>query len=261
MALRPRSWYERRLCDRAQAFWTGASARPDAFSLGRLKDLRKSAKTTRAALDLFLQRTEALALSSRASLAALPLPAGTDWRWRPTPFNTPIIPAGIAAVESPHLLGHDTTLWHDCPRRAVILRQVPNLEATDLSPLGLRLEAFGFSGSFLSLSFAMPDEVLAGLDNSHIIRVETQMSSERPMKVYLRLNIGHGPNIEEELRELPALTSDRPSQQVTEFDLAYIEMNTERLERVWLDLIFEAPAMNQVDLRDIYLSRHLRADM
>jgi len=49
------------------------------------------------------------------------------------------------------------------------------------------------------------------------------------------------------------------SRQVTEFDLAYIPMNEKRLEKIWLDLIFEAPRMNAVEIRELFFSRHLRA--
>ena len=38
-------------------------------------------------------------------------------------------------------------------------------------------------------------------------------------------------------------------------------MNEKRLEKLWLDLIFEAPQMNAVRIRDLFLSRHLRADV
>ena len=59
---------------------------------------------------------------------------------------------------------------------------------------------------------------------------------------------------------MPGLVPGEPGQRVIEFDLAYTEINEKRLEKIWLDLILEAPRMSAVDIRELYLSRHLRAE-
>jgi len=46
-----------------------------------------------------------------------------------------------------------------------------------------------------------------------------------------------------------------------EFDLAYSNINEKRVERAWVDLIFEGPQMNQVVLRDLTFSRRPRAQL
>ena len=46
-----------------------------------------------------------------------------------------------------------------------------------------------------------------------------------------------------------------------EYDLAYSNLNEKRIENIWLDLIFEAPDMNQVVLRDLTFARHRRANL
>ena len=48
---------------------------------------------------------------------------------------------------------------------------------------------------------------------------------------------------------------------VVEFDLAYSKLNEKRVEKAWVDLIFEQPSMNQVILRDVTFSRRPRADL
>ncbi len=69
---------------------------------------------------------------------------------------------------------------------------------------------------------------------------------EKPLEIFARLNIKHGPNTEQIVRELP-LSKDNI---VVEFDLAYTKLNENRVENIWLDLIFEGgPEMNQVILR------------
>ena len=159
-------------------------------------------------------------------------------------------------------LGDEAAVWHDCPARALILRQIPNRSSADLAPFGLQLETLGFAGSYLSVSIDLPDTALQGLTRSHIIRLDITMTVERPMSIYGRLNIGHGPNTDELLRHLGDLRPGPVAATTTvEFDLHYVEMNEKRLEKLWLDLIFESPQMNSVRIRDVFLSRHLRADM
>jgi hypothetical protein len=59
------------------------------------------------------------------------------------------------------------------------------------------------------------------------------------------------------VRELPL----NEEEVMVEFDLAYSKMNEKRVERLWVDLIFEGPEMNQVILRDVTFSRRPRAEL
>ena len=59
------------------------------------------------------------------------------------------------------------------------------------------------------------------------------------------------------MRELPL----NEEEVMVEFDLAYSKLNEKRVERLWVDLIFEGPEMNQVILRDVTFSRRPRADL
>ena len=83
------------------------------------------------------------------------------------------------------------------------------------------------------------------------------VETERPLEIFARLNVRHGPNTEQIVREL-TLGGDSV---VVEFDLAYSNLNEKRVERAWVDLIFEQPSMNQVILRDVNFSRRPRADL
>ena len=76
------------------------------------------------------------------------------------------------------------------------------------------------------------------------------------LELFARLNIKHGPNTEQIVRELP-LHSDEI---MVEFDLAYSNINEKRIERAWIDLIFENPQMSQTVLRDLTFSRRPRAE-
>ncbi|RDW12294.1 DUF6478 family protein [Paracoccus thiocyanatus] len=260
MAIRPRTWLERKTRERALRQWTALAQQVETLGPGRLRRLREEALDLRGSLERFLVGADRRAIRSRAALDALHLPGGTDWRWRPGFMAGQISPPGIARPENGGRLGDDAAIWHDCPQRALILGQVATRGATDLSPFAIRLEVFGFSGSFLSMSVDLPPSALEGLTRNHVLRLETGILAERAIRVYARLNIGHGPNIDEVTEQLPGFEAGHYSRQVTEFDLAYTQMNDRRLEKVWLDLIFEAPWMNAVEIRELFFSRHLRAE-
>jgi Family of unknown function (DUF6478) len=59
------------------------------------------------------------------------------------------------------------------------------------------------------------------------------------------------------VRELPRASDEA----AVEFDLAYAKFNEKRVERAWIDLIFDRPAMNRIELRDVAFSRRIRAEM
>ncbi|SMO79439.1 DUF6478 family protein [Paracoccus laeviglucosivorans] len=260
MAVRPRKWLERKTRERAQRQWADMAESVEFMGWNRIRGLTDEALALRASLNRFLMRGDSKAAVSRMALDGLHLPGGTDWRWRPGFMAGKVSPRGICAPEPGTRLGDRAAVWHDCSEHALILEQVNNPRATDLSPYGMRLEVFGFTGSFLSISIDLPTEALEGLTRSHIIRLEASLVVERPINVYARLNVGHGPNTEELLQQLRDMDAGLQSQQVVEFDLAYTEMNEKRLEKIWLDLIFEAPQMSAVELRELFLSRNLRAD-
>ena len=89
----------------------------------------------------------------------------------------------------------------------------------------------------------------------HLLGMNTIVEMEKPLEIFARLNVRHGPNTEQIVRELPLNEEDV----TVEFDLAYSKLNEKRVERAWIDLIFEGPEMNQVTLRDVTFSRRPRA--
>jgi hypothetical protein len=163
----------------------------------------------------------------------------------------------MAAVESKTTLGDEVTLFHDCKISELTLRQVRNTREQDLAPYGLRMDVFRFDGSFLSLVIDAPADACEGLQRRHIVRVNAIVEIEKQIEVFARLNIKHGPNTEQLVLELPIGEDDV----MVEFDLGYSEINEKRIERVWLDLIFESPEMNQVTIRDLAFCRYPRAEI
>ena len=136
----------------------------------------------------------------------------------------------------------------------------PNIRNTreeDIAPYGLRMDVFRFDGSFLSLVVDLPGEAADGLRRTHLMRMSCIVEMEKPLEIFARLNIKHGPNVEQVVRELPL----HEKEVMVEFDLAYTKLNEKRVEKLWLDLIFEGPEMNQVTLRDLTFSRRPRAEL
>ena len=89
------------------------------------------------------------------------------------------------------------------------------------------------------------------------MRVNLIIEVEKSIEIFARLNIKHGPNTEQLMLELPL----GESEVMVEFDLGYSDINEKRVERMWLDLIFESPEMNQVTIRDLTFCRYPRAEI
>lgn len=237
--------------------WRRAERRAAELDLGRLRGLRVQAQRLRAALDRFLDRAnDRLALPTVGS-NAIRKPPFTDWAWRPDVWRRPMSPAGLSEVPSQTAIGSELKIFHDCPVAELTVRQLRNMRESDLAPYGLSLEVFRFRGSFLSLVLELPRSAVEGLRRRHLLRLAAVVETERPVEIFARLNIRHGPNTEQIVRELPL----GQAEVFVEFDLAYTEMNERRVEQLWLDLIFEGAEMNQIILRDLALTRRPRAEL
>jgi hypothetical protein len=255
MVANAQKWIGRRLRSDGLRRWTRWARAASDTDLPELRERRIEARRLKARLDSFLHVADARLALPLIGNTAFPRPAGADWAWRPDPWRGPLPVQGVAAVESKTALGRGATLYHDCPRSEMTMRQVRNTRESDLAAHGLQLDVFGFSGSYLSLAVDLPEPAAQGLTRQHLIRVESIVETEEPLEIFARLNVKHGPNTEQVVRELPLATGGVQ----VEFDLAYTRLNEKRVEKVWLDLIFEGPRMNQVTLRDLTFSRRKRA--
>jgi hypothetical protein len=237
--------------------WRRIAARADTLGLDQLRRLRGRAQDLRRTADRLLFVTDGPLAQPRGDAGAIPKPLHADWAWRPTLWCGPISPPGRAAVESRTTFGDEVTVFHDCDISELTIRQLRNTREDDLAPFGLRMDVFRFDGSFLSLVIELPANAMEGLGRRHLLRVNAVVETEKPLRIFARLNIRHGPNTEQMVRELPLADSDL----AVDFDLAYTKLNEKRVERAWLDLIFEGPEMNQVMLRDMNFSRRPRAEV
>ena len=236
--------------------WNQAADLAASTDLAALRSLRGQARALRRNLDRVIHQAEfRLALPVIGS-NAIRKQMGTDWAWRPDLWKGTIPVPGMSSVAGKAPVCDGATIFHDCRRSELTVRQVRNSRASDIAPFGIRMDVFRFDGSFLSLVLDLPEDASRGLKLKHMIRLDVIVEMEKPLEIFARLNIKHGPNVEQVVRELP-LTDESVS---VEFDLAYSKFNEKRVERMWVDLIFEGPEMNQIILRDVTFSRRPRAE-
>ena len=236
--------------------WRKAAGLVDAMDAGELKALRNRARALSRHVDKVLHVSEGRLTLPLAGQAAIRRPMHSDWAWRPELWCGPIKPAGLATVANKTPIGREAKVFHDCALSELSVRQVRNARARDIAPYGLRMDVFRFDGSFLSLVIDLPSEGLEGLSKRHLIRLEIRIETEMPLEVFGRLNVRHGPNVEQIVREFTGSTGEF----YVEFDLSATRINEDRVERAWLDIIFEGPEMNEIVLRDVTLSRRPRAE-
>lgn len=149
---------------------------------------------------------------------------------------------------------------HDCPPSGTQLSQRMSLYHDEpgnglfACTLGdrpfLRITAYQFSGSYLSLALALRKVDLERASVGSVVSVLLSGTSSRPLTVFMRLNL-RSAETSETLYE--TVVADRVPIQ-TGFDLAGVRMAFETLEAVWLDVIFSEPAMWQMDIDKLHIS-------
>jgi Family of unknown function (DUF6478) len=248
---------ERALFRRSLTRWERLAEAAPTMPLETLKGHRTSARTLKRQIDRLLHQAEHRLTLPVIGSNAIRTPLGTDWSWRPDLWSGPIPVPGHAAVPVKLVLCDGATIFHDCKQSELTVRQVRNVRESDLASFGLRMDVFRFDGSYLSLVIDLPPAVIQGLSLRHVIRLACQVEMEKPLEIFARINVKHGPNVEQIVRELPV--SD--GEVVAEFDLSYTNLVERRAERIWIDLIFEGPQMNQIMLRDVTVARRPRAEL
>jgi hypothetical protein len=223
-----------------------------ARNLGRQHRAEMDAKK----IDRFLQDVRKATLLPAIGSDAVKLSSECDWHWRPDLWRVPLTTPWLTSVTSKTSLADQGTVYHDCPLAEVTLRQKRNSSEGDLSAFSLMVDILRFEGSFFSLALGLPQKVLEGLGQHNILAFEVHLGVETATASCMRLNIQHGPNTEQLVQEVAV----NQTTQTIEFDLGYANFDEERLENAWIDLIFDAPAMNAFVIRDLVAFRTRRAD-
>ncbi len=251
-----RDFIEERRHDRSLKWWERQSHAAKTMGFSDLRDLRTKARRLRKRVNKINHVAASRLTLPVMGSKAIKKPQGTEWAHRPEIWSGPVSPNGISSIENKSKIGNELVLFHDCSVSEMTLRQVRNNQENDLAPFGIQLDVFNFEGSFLSLAIEMPNNAVEGLKKEHIIRLTLIIDSERPQEMFARLNLRHGPNTEQIVRELDMSTREL----FVEFDLFYTNFKETRAQSLWFDLIFESPSMNQITIRDISVIRRRRAN-
>ncbi|MES0863445.1 DUF6478 family protein [Ruegeria sp. SCPT10] len=237
--------------------WRKAAEQAQDTPQSALRLQRDQARGLRASLNKLIHIADSRLTRPQIGSVQFPKPVGTDWAWRPDLWRGPLVQSGLASAPRKAGMDGQVTLFHDCPRAQIAVRQIRNRDESDLAPFSLSVEAFSFEGTFLSLSIELPADAAHDLTLQHLLRLDVLVNSEQDTGIFARLNIQHGPNTEQVLRQIDL--SKTPS--AVDFDLAHLPLNERRIEKIWLDVIFENPRMNRILLRDLTLCRRHRADL
>lgn len=236
--------------------WDRAARTAETLEPSELKQLRQRARSLGRRLDKVLHVAEERLALPLPGEAGVRRPMHSDWAWRPELWCGPVKPNGFAMVENKTPIGREAKVFHDCALNELSVRQLRNTKAEDIAAYGVRMDVFRFDGSFLSLVVDLPPEGVEGLTRRHLVRLAIRVEAEKPLEIFGRINVRHGPNVEQLVREFEGSDGDLS----LDFDMAATRLNEARVERAWLDLIFENPEMNAITLRDVTLSRRPRAE-
>lgn len=257
MDRRIKRYFDKQLHRKAVKRWRDWATDVEQIDPATLQELRGGAKILRRHLEDVIRVADTrLALPRIGSTAMRKLPA-VDWTWRPGMWRFPLAQPGRCAVETGTQLDDAVKLFHDCTLSEMTVRQVRSQREADLAPFAVQIDVLEFQGSFLSLVIDVPAEPLTDLTREHILRIDGVVQTERPLELFARLNLRCGTRTEQVVQELPV----QDDMCFAEFDLAYAGVDDSRIDAIWLDLIIENPRMNQVTVRDVTLSRRLRAQL
>ena len=163
------------------------------------------------------------------------------WAWRPELW-TLRCPTSSGPVE---------------PSGALIAQQFRNDISDGFAPYGVALELFQFEGSFLSLAIDLPDELYETFAKDELIGLSGAVFAERPTGFTVRLNIKHGPNTDQLIQAHDLNHSETRA----EFDLAHLNINVKRVEKIWLDLVFQTPNFNRISVTDLAFYKRPRGEI
>lgn len=254
MARHADRYLDRLLHRRALRFWRRGTQDAEHSDKGTLIRRRDAALALGAATQAYVRACDReLAHRARKGHAAQ-RPLGADVLWRPEVSSVPLPTPGQAGVHTQTALGGDVTLFHDCPRNEIIVRQ---RAGTGLALFMPQFEVFAFEGSFLSLAIALPPRMLSGLQARHVIGLQSQIDPMPGGDVFCRLSIEQDaqtlqidPDV---VRDGHMLSAD--------FDLAFSALRDAPITQMWIDLIFASPAFAKFTLSELCMTRRPRAEL
>jgi len=182
------------------------------------------------------------------SRQATSLPHRTVWTGRPSVWRSPQDRQSFE-TRSGAELGPGVKLFHDADTQtlAIALKQ----------QTGLEIKFNAFAGTFCSIVLDLPSDATNGLGRDHILDIEIAADTDTPLDMFVRLNVKHGPNTEQIIRRVGL--DEGPAK--IEYDLWYSQIVARQVKNAWVDVIFENPRSQIVQLSDIVLALRWRAPL
>ena len=181
----------------------------------------------------------------------------SDWIWRPTFWQTPVTHPALSGAGNGVALNGEIKMFHNADRAQITSRQIVQTGQKTLPAFGLSLDVYDFSSGYISLAIRLPAPAAKNLQKHHLLCLGYALKIRKPLTIYARLNVENGPNTAEVIVKFP----DNCENSTVKFDLSSVKFAERRIKNIWVDLIFEAPAMNKITLEDIIFSRHPRAKL
>ena len=181
------------------------------------------------------------------------LPDDAEILHSPSILRTAMPGGGHVAPESGTPFSADVSIHHDLKPARLSARQFARAPGR----YDLILDIWDVQGSFASLALALPPEMVERIGREDLIRLDYNITLDQRCDVFARLNLSHGPNVEQVVRKL-----DLGNQaDVIEFDVHYTEFDPTRAKEVWVDLIFNTRPLNRIVLTDLVISRRARLSL
>ncbi|RED14066.1 DUF6478 family protein [Pontivivens insulae] len=183
----------------------------------------------------------------------LQAPADASFSFRPAVLSFPQTPTGHVFPMTGTELSAGVALHHDISPAEIIVRQD---RGTD-GQYPLIIEVWRGTGSFVSLSLALPEAEAHSVTRDDLIRLSYQLEMEQSCEVFARLNLAHGPNTEQVVRAVEL----RPGHDWLEFDVHFTQFDPTRTREIWIDLIFNTLPLNRIVVHDLIISRRARLSL
>src|SRR6056300_772695 len=169
-----------------------------------------------------------------------PLPLNCDWAWRAAEFYQSNAISQISSPQSGMDIGPSSKLFYNGTDGQIsVFADVP---AMGSGPIGLGLAIYEFTGDFLSLAFAVPDAAAQGMTKFTLFQCDMMTVVDHPVTFYLRLNVKYGPSV----AKFTQTVETKGGHHCVSFDLGFYPFQVGDFSKLWLDLIIDSPAQNQI---------------
>ncbi|MEM6938949.1 MAG: DUF6478 family protein [Pseudomonadota bacterium] len=237
--------------------WKARADEVASTDMAALDARRAQARLLKSHLTRLIEAADARLTARYADAMPAQAPLNADWAWRPPLWTKPQGLLGQSELATGSQICDGLKMFFDGPTAELCISQTDALARAEGGPFALALDIYAFEGSFLSFVIDLPQEATDGMTTNAVVQLDFELQLETPIEVFSRLNLCYGPNTE-------PLVQDHVAEQSTqraEFDLAYSALGQNRVERGWIDLIFQHPRMNQIVIHDLCVSRRPRAQL